>query len=391
MAAPLHPTSPRAADRRVLIVDDDVDLAESLQEVLESRGYVVASAGNIADAVDVARAFAPQVAMLDVNLGRENGLTLITTLKELLPETLCVVISARSDFEYAIDALRRGAFDYLPKPLHPMETLARLEKCFEKLALEERAQRAEAASQAKSAFLAVISHELRTPLNAIIGFAEILQSEAFGPLGADRYKDYINDIHGSGCHLLEIITEILDLTRAEAGTLELHEDAFDLGETLQECAAQVTESARAADLTMTLTAGPPCLLVADHMRIRQVVHSLLTNAIKFTPRGGHIELFHVLRDDGGIDIEVRDSGIGMAPADIPIALRPFTQVDGGLTRRYEGMGLGLPLTAALVQLHGGNLALQSKLGEGTVATASFPPSRTIRDRDERGQFVNRKA
>src|SRR5262249_17224142 len=203
----------------------------------------------------------------------ENGLTLITTLKELLPETLCVVISARSDFEYAINALRRGAFDYLPKPLHPMETLARLEKCFEKLALEERAQRAEAASQAKSAFLAVVSHELRTPLNAIIGFAEILQSEAFGPLGADRYRDYIADIHDSGCHLLKIITKILDLTRAEAGTLTLHEDTIDVGEMLQECAAQVAESARAADLTMTLNAGPPCLMVADHIRIQQIIHN----------------------------------------------------------------------------------------------------------------------
>ena len=384
-----HPT--RQAGRRVLIVDDDVDLVESLQEILESRGYDVAGAGNIADAIDTARAFAPQVALLDVNLGRENGLTLITTLKAMLPETLCVVISARSDFEYAIDALRRGAFDYLPKPLHPMETLARLEKCFEKLALEARAQRAEAASQAKSAFLAVVSHELRTPLNAIIGFAEILQSEAFGPLGADRYKGYVDDIHGSGCHLLEIITEILDLTRAEAGTLQLHEDAFDLDETLQECAAQIAESARAAELTMTLNAGPPCLMVADHNRIQQIIHSLLTNAVKFTPRGGYIELYHVLRDDGGIDISVRDTGIGMAPADIPIALEPFTQVDGGLARKYEGMGLGLPLTAALAQLHGGSLTLQSKLGEGTVATASFPPARTIRDHAEQGRPVNRKA
>src|SRR5262249_9608703 len=161
--------------------------------------------------------------------------------------------------------------------------LARLEKCFEKLALEQRAQRAEAASQAKSAFLAVVSHELRTPLNAIIGFAEILQSEAFGPLGAERYKDYINDIHGSGCHLLEIITEILDLTRAEAGTLQLHEDTLDVGEILRECAAEVAERARAADLTMTPTAGPPCLMVADNMRLRQIVLNLLTNAIKFTP------------------------------------------------------------------------------------------------------------
>src|SRR5215475_4543087 len=391
MATPLHPMSPRAAGRRVLIVDDDVDLVESLQEVLESRGYDVAGAGNIADAIDTARAFAPQVAMLDVNLGRENGLTLITTLKDLLPETLCVVISARSDFEYAIDALRRGAFDYLPKPLHPMETLARLEKCFEKLALKARAQRAEAASQAKSAFLAVISHELRTPLNAIIGFAEILQSEAFGPLGADRYKDYVSDIHGSGCHLLEIITEILDLTRAEAGTLELHEDTLDVGDVVRECAGEVVASARAADLTLTLTGGPPCLMVADDMRVRQIIHNLLTNAIKFTPRGGHIELFHVLRDDGGIEIRVKDTGIGMAPADIPHALEPFTQVDAGLARKYEGMGLGLPLTAALVQLHGGHLALQSALGEGTVAVAGFPASRTVRDRDGKDRSVNRKA
>ncbi|HUL06955.1 MAG TPA: response regulator, partial [Candidatus Acidoferrum sp.] len=223
----------------MLIVDDDVDLAESLQEILESRGYAAAIAHTIAGAESAAKALVPQVAILDVNLGRENGLTLITTLRDAYPDILCVMITARAEVEHAIEALRRGAFDYLLKPLHPLETLSRLEKCFEKIALQERAEKAEAASEAKSAFLAIISHELRTPLNAIIGFAGLMEDQRFGPLGAPRYREYVSDIRSSGEHLLEIINNMLDLSRAEAGKLHLQEDVVDLIEIVQVCVRQM--------------------------------------------------------------------------------------------------------------------------------------------------------
>jgi signal transduction histidine kinase len=364
----------------VLVVDDDVDLAESLQEILQGRGYATAVAHDIAGAESAAKALIPQVAILDVNLGRENGLILITALKEAFPDILCVVITARAEVDHAIEALRRGAFDYLLKPLHPLETLSRLERCFDKIALQERAEKAEAANEAKSAFLAIISHELRTPLNAIIGFAGLMEDQRFGPLGAPRYREYVSDIRNSGEHLLDLINNILDLSRAEAGKLHLQEDAVDVVEIAQLCLRQMQPRAaeNGVHLELSLPAAPP-LLRGDAAKLRQVLFNLLSNALKFTPPDGHV-LLRVERDtDDGITLVVKDTGVGISPVDIPKALQPFTQLDNGLARRYEGTGLGLPLTKSLVELHGGTLRLESALGEGTTVIVKFPPSRTIID------------
>ena len=369
-----------AVGRRVLIVDDDVDLAESLQEILVSRGYEAVVAHTIASAGEAAKALVPQVALIDVNLGRENGLTLITTLKEAFPDILCVVITARAEVEHAIDALRRGAFDYLLKPLHPLETLSRLEKCFDKIALQERAEKAEAANEAKSAFLAIISHELRTPLNAIIGFAGLMEDQRFGPLGAPRYREYVSDIRHSGEHLLVLINNILDLSRAEAGKLQLQEDAVDVVEAMQICARQLEPRAAETHVQLELSVpNSPPMLRGDAAKLRQILLNLLSNALKFTPAGGHAALKFECGGDGGISLIVKDTGVGMSPADIPRALEPFTQLDNRFARRYEGTGLGLPLTRSLVELHGGTLRLESALGEGTTVIVTFPPSRTIVD------------
>ena len=370
-------TGQQGSSRRVLIVDDDVDLAESLQEILESRGYAAAIAHTIAGAESAAKALVPQVAILDVNLGRENGLTLITTLRDAYPDILCVMITARAEVEHAIEALRRGAFDYLLKPLHPLETLSRLEKCFEKIALQERAEKAEAASEAKSAFLAIISHELRTPLNAIIGFAGLMEDQRFGPLGAPRYREYVSDIRSSGEHLLEIINNMLDLSRAEAGKLHLQEDVVDLIEIVQVCVRQMQPRAAQSGLRLELSLPPPpVMLQGDAAKLRQILFNLLSNALKFTPHEGCITVRVESRFDGGLDLVVSDTGVGMSPGDIPKALQPFTQLDNRLARQYEGTGLGLPLTRSLVELHGGTLRLESAMSEGTTVTVSFPSGRT---------------
>jgi len=368
----------QSMDRRVLVVDDDVDLAESLQEILQSRGYTAAIAHSIVGATSAANALNPHVAIIDVNLGRENGLTLITTLKDAFPGILCVVITARGEVEHAVEALRRGAFDYLLKPLHPLDTLSRLEKCFDKIALQQRAERAEAQSEAKSAFLATISHELRTPLNAIIGFAGLMEDQRFGPLGAPRYREYVTDIKNSGEHLLGLINNILDLSRAEAGKLHLQEDVVDVAEVAEVCVRQMQLRAAESGLRLELALpASPLMLLGDASKLRQILFNLLSNALKFTPVEGHVLLKIEYASDGGINLVVKDSGVGMSPADIPLAMQPFTQLDNRLARRYEGTGLGLPLTRSLVELHGGSLRLESALSEGTTGTVAFPASRTI--------------
>ena len=371
-------TAPRTG--RVLIVDDDIDLAESLQEILEGRGYISAVAHDIAGAHKAAAALMPQVAILDINLGSENGLSLITTLKEAFPDLLSVVITARAEMEHSIETLRRGAFDFLLKPLHPLETLSRLDRCFEKIALQERAEKAEAASEAKSAFLAVVSHELRTPLNAIIGFSGLMEDERFGPLGSPRYRDYATDIKQSGEHLLELINNILDLTRAEAGHLNLHEEAIDIGDLARDCVRKIQLRAETTGLEVQLSVPPtPLMLLGDAPKLRRILFNLLTNAMKFTPQGGRIALRVAKGGDGGIQCIVEDTGVGMAQTDIPRALQVFTQLDSGLARRHGGTGLGLPLTNSLVLLHGGQFELISALGNGTTAIVTFPPARTLDD------------
>jgi signal transduction histidine kinase len=248
----------------------------------------------------------------------------------------------------------------------------------------ERAVAAEEASRAKSTFLATVSHELRTPLNAIIGFSEILKNQMFGPLGSPRYRGYVDDIHGSGIHLLSLVNDLLDLAKAEAGKHELHEDALDIGEIADTCRRLMAERAHDAGIRLEIVdrfAG--CVFHGDERKMRQIVLNLLSNAVKFTPTGGLVTVEVDLAEDGGLQLVVLDTGIGMAAADIAKALEPFGQVADVMTRQTGGTGLGLPLTVKLVELHNGRLAIESAPGNGTTVTLMFPSDRTVRLQDAR--------
>jgi two-component system cell cycle sensor histidine kinase PleC len=242
----------------------------------------------------------------------------------------------------------------------------------------ERAVAAEEASRAKSTFLATISHELRTPLNAIIGFSEILKSQMFGPLGSARYSGYVDDIHGSGVHLLSLVNDLLDLAKAEAGKHELHEDSLDVGEIAGTCRRLMAERAYDAGVRLEVVDRLAShLFRGDERKMRQIILNLLSNAVKFTPTGGFVTVDVGLSEDGGLQVAVRDTGIGMAADDIVKALEPFGQVSDVMTRETGGTGLGLPLTAKLVELHDGKLAIESSLGNGTTVTLRFPADRTV--------------
>ncbi len=244
--------------------------------------------------------------------------------------------------------------------------------------LHESMIRAEAANRAKSAFLANMSHELRTPLNAIIGFSEMMTREMLGPLHNERYAEYACDIHASGTHLLEIINEILEFSKAEAGRLSLNEEELDIAAVIAGALRLVREQAQQAGIGLHLKA-PPGLprLRADELRLRQIVLNLLSNAIKFTASGGRVELRVAADARQGCVIEVSDNGIGIAPEDLPRALQPFGQVDNFMTRRHPGTGLGLPLAKSLVELHGGTMSLVSAPGRGTTVTVRLPAGRLV--------------
>jgi signal transduction histidine kinase/HAMP domain-containing protein len=231
---------------------------------------------------------------------------------------------------------------------------------------------AEEANAAKTRFLANMSHELRTPLNAIIGFSEILNGQLFGEIGNARYLNYSGDILRSGRHLLDVINSVLDLSKSEAGKMVLNVRDVDMRDILGDCAVMVGEQAAGAGLDFAMRgadAGLP--LKGDPAKLRQIFLNLLSNAIKFTPEGGRVWV-EARQDGAGVTVTVGDSGIGMSPDDVTVALTPFGQVDNRLERRYEGTGLGLPLTKALIELHGGRLSFESARGSGTRAMVRFP-------------------
>jgi len=227
---------------------------------------------------------------------------------------------------------------------------------------------AEAASAAKSRFLANMSHELRTPLNAIIGFSEIISAQLFGKVGSPRYVEYAGDILHSGRHLLDVINSVLDLSKSEAGKLSLRAEDVDLSGVLHDCVKMVTEQCLDAGLELKIRGlDVPLTVRGEKAKLRQIFLNLMSNAIKFTDRGGTVTLT-VAQHADEIAIAVSDTGIGMSPQDIQIALTAFGQVDNRLERKYEGTGLGLPLTKSFVELHGGTLQIESAVGRGTTVT-----------------------
>ncbi len=250
---------------------------------------------------------------------------------------------------------------------------AREEELSRALAAETRA------NAAKSDFLALMSHELRTPLNAIIGFSEVLGREMLGPLGHERYREYANDVHGAGKHLLAMIKDILDLSKAAAGKFELDCEEIAPADIVSECVRLTRGKAQEGGLRLTfeLASGLPNILV-DRLRFKQSLLNLCSNAIKFTPSGGKVHIGASQSQDGSFVLEVADTGIGMSPEQIPVALEPFRQVASPFARKVEGTGLGLALVKSLIECHAGRLEIQSALNKGTTVRLILPPSRTVR-------------
>ena len=257
-----------------------------------------------------------------------------------------------------------------------VEQLSRRE--FVEAELVKAKDAAEAANRAKSAFLANMSHELRTPLNAILGFSEIIKSGHFGP-ASERYSAYAGDIYNSGKHLLSLINDILNLSKLEAGQLALDEQEVDIRAVIAESVRFIEACSRKAGVRVIVHVenGIP-LLWADERRLQQVLINLLSNAVKFTPRGGQV-CISALDSVAGVTIAVSDTGIGIAPEDIPKVLAPFGQVASALSRNHEGTGLGLTLAKQLAELHGGTLAIEIAPGAGTTVTIVLPPDRIVVD------------
>ena len=317
-----------------------------------------------------------------------------------IPITLAVVarLVAQGDpFYLAMAAIAVGLhvyFVFLARGLNAT-ALAMLEFRAEKDALiaeiegekaisDEARRRAEAASAAKSRFLATMSHELRTPLNAILGFSEVMKGELLGPIRNGSYKEYAANIHDSGRHLLQLINEVLDFSRIEAGRYELQEAPVSLAAVAEDCLRLLNLRAQSKGLSVSLVAGKePEPLWADERAIRQICLNLLSNALKFTPRGGRIAITVADAPDGGQTLTVKDTGPGIAKDDIPKVLQAFGQGSLAHEAGEGGTGLGLPIVQSLVALHGGRFRLRSELRKGTEAIVWLPPGRLMSARPQR--------
>jgi signal transduction histidine kinase len=245
------------------------------------------------------------------------------------------------------------------------------------LASAQAKELAEQASRAKDVFLATMSHELRTPLNAIIGFSDVLRQEAMGPLGTAEYREYADDINASGSHLLTLVNDILDIAKLGTGPIALADDSVDCAALTADCLRLVKQQARNGGVTLhaALPADLPRIR-ADALRLKQIVLNLLSNAVKFTPAGGRVTVAAAIDGSGHFALQICDTGIGISTDQIAKVVLPFYQVrDAG---RRGGTGLGLSLAKALVELHGGSLHLDSRLGAGTMATVRLPPDRLLR-------------
>ncbi len=239
----------------------------------------------------------------------------------------------------------------------------------------EEKTRAEEANQAKSKFLANMSHELRTPLNAIIGFSEIMESGMFGPLGAEKYIEYSRDIRESGEYLLDVINDILDMSKIEAGGIRLAPEAVELDSLLADCIRVVSTRAGEKNLRLDAQVEPGIQLKADRRALKQIALNLLSNAVKFTPDGGAVSVRGRARG-GIVTIAIRDNGIGIAQQALHKLGRPFEQVESQLTKRHQGSGLGLAIAKSLIELHGGAMRIRSQLGRGTIVLVRLPAGTT---------------
>ncbi|WP_363350962.1 HAMP domain-containing sensor histidine kinase [Methylocystis echinoides] len=366
----------RARDEKLARARADNSL---LRGLLETSGVAVAVLSEEGRIESATGAFA---ALFEAEKGALDGLPLTALLSAEDTRKLAACFRAgEPDAALRLSARLGGAsFEATLRRLGPAQkpclTLRAEAADARAEALRAARDAAEQANAAKSDFLARVSHEIRTPLNAILGFAEVMMQERLGPVGSERYKEYLKDMHASGEHVLSLVNDLLDLSKIEAGKMELEFDRVDGNAVITECAAIMQAQANKARIVMRLSLSerlPP--VRADARSLKQILLNLLSNAVKFNEPGGQVIVSSALTDSGHVVIRVKDTGIGMSDEDVQTALEPFKQV--AISHKRPGTGLGLPLTKALIEANQASFTIRSRKNEGTLIEIAFPPPQVL--------------
>jgi len=379
MLAELGNTHIKLDQSRVIVVDDDVDFAEAEAEFLEAQGFEVRVAHDIDSAVQIAVSFDAQIALIDLRLGHASGIDLIDALRISSPDLICVMMTGHGGMESAIEALRRGANDYLRKPVDPRELLLVLNRCIEGQYLKEQKieadiarQKAEVANNARAEFLASMSHELRTPMNAILGFAQMLQIE--GKNLEARQQAWVSNIKTAGDSLLLLINELLDTAKIDAGKVELEIMNVPVLQCLQQALMLTQEMASNRGIKISDISFTDLKVSADIQRLNQVLINLISNAIKYNREGGEVSIEVSLASGSRVRVSICDTGPGITEENLQNIFEPFFRVKTGDTST-EGTGIGLSITRQLIKRMDGQIGVYSKVGSGTTFWIELPQAK----------------
>ena len=385
-------------DAKILIVDDLKINVELVKMMLDIAGYRnITSVTDSRLVLDYQQECQFDLILLDLRMPHTDGFEIMEQLSEVLQNDYIPVLILTAEQEEAtrLKALKLGAKDFITKPFNQSEVLCRIHNMLEvrmlhnqisnqNILLEKRVQErtqelniakkaVEYANRVKATFLDNMGHELRTPLNGILGFSEIMKDQMFGELGNELYVEYTRDIHGAGEHLLGVINNILDISRLEMGDIEFNTTQIDLLVMLQDSVSAVSKRAEDAGISITIEVDSELpAIMADEIRLKQTLLNLLLNCVKFT-RDGSVKISSKL-EDSGLMISVSDTGRGIPEEDLELVLEPFGQVRVSAVVAHEGIGGGLHLAKAFMEMHGGALEVQSKVGVGTTVSLYFPSS-----------------
>lgn len=367
---------------RILIVDDEEIQRALTRDSLEDAGFVVDEAADGEDGIRRAFDFAPDLVLLDVMMPGINGFETCRRLRadprtRRLPIVIVTGCEESSDID---EGMQAGASDFLTKPLNWKLLPNRVSYVLQTSRLESDLRKSrdmlQRSLKVKSTMIATMSHELRTPLNSIIGFSSLLEAQSHGPLGSSEYEEFAADIHRAGLQLLKSINLILEINDIDSENRTIRACRQPLGDVVKSAVAKAkAEFGSWTDLTYRLDLQHEhMMLEIDDGGFARGLFQIISNAIKFNDENGEVVIQSRITKNGNLSIRVADTGIGIAPEDIDRVLQPFEQVDNRLARRFEGLGLGLPLARALMRMHGGSLRIASEPGRGTHVTVVLPPS-----------------